>query len=128
MVVKMDNKNEKFYQYMGKFFGSRIVEKQTNDRIYDDDNKQWYIYVENERVLAFASINKNTIKNIYAIKEEYLEKILKEMLKENSITYSIVTNSYTQVYKKCGLKVSENESYRNFVTIYMETDDRLALV
>lgn len=124
----MDNKNEKFYQYMGKFFGSRIVEKQTNDRIYDDDNKQWYIYVENERVLAFASINKNTIKNIYAIKEEYLEKILKEMLKENSITYSIVTNSYTQVYKKCGLKVSENESYRNFVTIYMETDDRLALV
>ena len=35
----MINKDEKFYQYMGKFFGSRLVEKQTNDRIYDDNGK-----------------------------------------------------------------------------------------
>ena len=39
MIIKMTNKDENFYQYMGKFFGSRLVERQTNDRIYDDDNK-----------------------------------------------------------------------------------------
>ena len=43
MIIKMTNKDEKFYEYMGRLFGSRLVEKQTNDRIYDDDSKEWYI-------------------------------------------------------------------------------------
>ena len=43
MIVKLKNTDEKFYQYMGKFFGSRLVERQTNDRIYDDASKVWYI-------------------------------------------------------------------------------------
>ncbi|WP_289181741.1 hypothetical protein, partial [Helicobacter japonicus] len=54
MVKKMTNKDEKFYQYMGKFFGSRLIEKQTNDRIYDDDSKEWYICAEEGRVMAFV--------------------------------------------------------------------------
>ena len=29
MVVKMTNKDRDFYQYMGKFFGSRLIQKQT---------------------------------------------------------------------------------------------------
>ncbi len=45
MIVKMDNKSKDFYNIMGKFFGSRIVENKTNDRIYDDNNKSWYIYI-----------------------------------------------------------------------------------
>ena len=98
MIIKMTNKEEKFYQYMGKFFGSRLIEKQTNDRIYDDDSKEWYLYLKEERVMAFVSVSKNAIKNIYATREEYLEEILKEIKKKNSITYSIVTNNYAEVY------------------------------
>ena len=63
MVVKMTNQTENFYHYMGKFFGSRLVERQTNDRIYDDDNKQWYLYLEQGKVKAFVSISKNIIKH-----------------------------------------------------------------
>ena len=122
MVIKMSNKDEKFYQYMGKFFGSRLIEKQTNDRIYDDDDKQWYIYLEEQKVLAFVSVNKNIIKNIYTTKEKYLEEILKKVRKENEITYSIVTNYYTELYEKCGFKVSKNQDYKNFVTIYVEKE------
>lgn len=116
----MTNKDRDFYQYMGKFFGSRLIQKQTNDRIYDDDEKVWYVYLENNRVMAFVSVNKNIIKNIYATKEKYLEEILKKVKRENEITYSIVTNYYKEVYAKCGFEVSKNQDYKNFVTIYEE--------
>ncbi|MCI8700001.1 MAG: hypothetical protein HFJ47_01500 [Clostridia bacterium] len=122
MVIKMTNKDKRFYQYMGKFFGSRIIEKQTNDRIYDDNDKEWYIYIEEDKVMAFISISHRKIKNIYAIKEKYLEELLKEIKNENNITYSIVTNSYEEIYKKCGFKVYKDNTYKNFVTIYMEKE------
>ena len=120
MVIKMINKDEKFYQYMGKFFGSRLIEKQTNDRIYDDDSKEWYIYLEEDKVVAFVSISKNVIKNIYTTKEKYLEEILNQIKEENHITYSIITKSYAEIYEKCGFKISKNQDYKNFVLVYTE--------
>lgn len=119
MIIKLTNKDENFYQYMGKFFGSRLVQKQTNDRIYDDDNKTWYIYLDEGQAKAFVSINKNVLKNIYTTKEKYLEDILKQIQNENKITYSIVTNNYIETYQKCGFKISLDNTYKNFVTIYM---------
>lgn len=119
MVTKITNKYKNFYTYMGKFFGSRLIQKQTNDRIYDDDNKLWYIYLDEGHVKAFVSISKNVLKNIYTTKEKYLEDILKEIQKENKITYSIVTNIYIETYEKCGFKISQDNTYKNFVTIYM---------
>lgn len=120
MVIKITNKEEDFYKYMGKFFGSRLVEKQINDRIYDDNNKEWYIYLEETNAKAFVSINKNVIKNIYTTNVKYLEEILNIIRKQRDVTYSIVTNCYVEVYEKCGFKVSENQNYKNFVTIYID--------
>ncbi len=127
MIIKITNEHPKFYQYMGKFFGSRLIERQINDRIYDDNGKTWYIYVENEKVMAFISVNKNVIKNIYAMKEEYLEEILRKIKNENVITYSIVPRCYKSLYEKCGFVVSKNEDYKNFVIIYMETEVALLI-
>lgn len=120
MIIKITNKEENFYQCMGKFFGSRLIEKQTNDRIYDDDNKEWYLYLDKEKVMAFVSISKNVIKNIYTTKDKYLVEILEKIKKENMITYSIVTNTYTDIYEKCGFQINKNQDYKNFVSIYME--------
>ena len=120
MVIKITNKDEKFYEYMGKFFGSRLVEKITKDRIYDDNDKEWYVYLEDDKVMAFVSISENIVKNIYTKKDKYLEEILKIIKKECNITYSIVTNCYNGIYENSGFKVSKNESYKNFVTIYLE--------
>ena len=97
MIIKMNNKEEKFYQYMGRIFGSRTIERQINDRIYDDDNKEWYVYIEEEKVMALVSISKNVMKNIYTTKEKYLEEVLEKVREENSITYSIVTKCYTEL-------------------------------
>jgi len=120
MVIKLTNKEANFYQYMGKFFGSRLVEKQINDRIYDDSNKEWYIYLEDGNAKAFVSISKNIIKNIYTTNLKYLEEILNIIRRERTITYSIVTNCYVEVYEKCGFKVSQGQNYKNFVTIYID--------
>ena len=130
MIVKLKNDNEKFYQYMGKFFGSRLVEKQTNDRIYDDSDKEWYIYLEGKKAVAFVSIQKNTIKNVYTTKQEYLEKLLDRIKRENKITNSIVTNTYRDLYERCGFLLDDNSSYKNFVTIYTEQkeDKKLATI
>ena len=122
MILLMNNKSEKFYEYMGKFFGSRIVEKQINDRIYDDDSKEWYVCVEDNRVKAFVSISNHVIKNIYATKDKCLEEILMAIQEEQNISYSIVTNCYIEIYEKCGFKVNTAQAYKNFVTIYKEKE------
>ena len=124
MIVKMTNKDEKFYQYMGKFFGSRLVEKQTNDRIYDDINKEWYIYLDKEKAVAFVSLYQNVIKNVYTIKDEYLEEILIKLSKEIKVNSSIVTSLYKKIYKKCGYKIEEKEAYKNFVSIHSQNKNR----
>lgn len=134
MIIKTTNKEKGFYQYMGKIFGSRLIENQINDRIYDDDNKEWYLYLEDDeekekenlKVKAFVSINKNIIKNVYTVKEKYLEELLMEVKKNMNITYSIVTNCYIDVYAKCGFKIWEGQTYKNFVTIYMEKQEQTA--
>ena len=127
MIKKITNKEENFYQYMGRIFGSRSIERQINDRIYDDDSKEWYVYLEEEKVMALVSISKNIIKNIYTTKEKYLEEILKKVKKENNITYSVVTKTYTELYQKCGFKISESQEYKNFVTIYTEEKENSSL-
>ena len=72
----MDNKSKDFYNIMGRFFGSRIVENKTNDRIYDDNNKEWYIYLDNNSPVAFVSISSDVIKNIYSINNDFLIELL----------------------------------------------------
>ncbi len=117
MILKMTNKDENFYAYMGKFFGSRLVERQTNDRIYDDDHKEWYLYFEEEKIKGFVSVVKDVVKNVYTTKEEYLVELFSEILKERQITRSIVTNCYVDVYEKCDFVINQNQMYKNFVAI-----------
>lgn len=127
MIIEMTNKDNDFYQYMGRFFGSRAVERQVNDRIYDDDNKVWYMFIEEEKVKAFVSMSNGVIKNIYTTKDEYLEKILKKILKKDLVSYGVVTNKYVDIYKKSGLLVSEEANYRNFVTVYKDAPEMLKI-
>ena len=99
MIIKMNNKDEKFYYYMGRIFGSRIIQRQTNDRIYDDSDKEWYLNIEDERVVAFVSLTNNTIKNVYTIKDNSLSAILKTIRKEIKIKESIAIKACTDIIK-----------------------------
>lgn len=117
MIIEINNKDDKFYQYMGKFFGSRLVERQTNDRIYDDENKEWYLYLDKDIVVAFVSMQKGVLKNLYSYKEKYLEEILEYIKNKEKIRTSILTKKYIDVYKECGLQIINDNMYKNFVTV-----------
>ena len=121
MIIKMNNKNKDFYEYMGRAFGSRVIQNQTNDRIFDDDSKMWYIDIEDEKIISFISVSNNVIKNIYTTKDKSLQELLKMVKKENEIGSSTVTNLYESSYKKAGYKVEKNDSYKNFLIIPLDT-------
>lgn len=123
MIVKMTNKDDKFYSYMGRFFGSRIVQTETKDRIYDDNNKIWYIYLDkNERACAFISICNDVIKNIYSNNDAYLQELILEIKKDFVIKDSIVTNIYENVYTNCGFKTIGLDNYKHFIMIRGENN------
>ncbi len=118
MILKMTNKDNDFYSYMGKFFGSRIVQTETKDRIYDDNNKVWYIYLDqNNKVCAFLSICDGVIKNIYSSNDTSLKKLILEVKKDSVLQPSIVTKTYENVYLECGLKINSLENYKHFIMI-----------
>lgn len=117
MINKMDNKSKNFYTVMGKFFGSRIVENETNDRIYDDNKKEWYVYFDNNTPVAFVSIVSGVIKNVYSIKDEFLIELLKYISKEINIKDSVVTKAYKSAYESSGLVTSGDDEYKNFIRI-----------
>ncbi len=116
MIVKMDNKSKNFYNIMGRFFGSRIVENKTKDRIYDDNNKVWYVYLDNDVPVAFVSIASEVIKNVYSIKDEFLIELLTYINKQTKIKDSIVTATYADVYSYCGF-VCNNNDFKNYIRI-----------
>ncbi len=118
MILKLTNKDHYFYQYMGKFFGSRIVQTETKDRIYDDNNKLWYIYVDSDdRPYGFVSVCDNVIKNIYSNNLDYLKELLHTVAKEVTVAPSIVSNLYENLYHECGFVVTHLDNYRHFVMI-----------
>ena len=116
MILKMDNKSKDFYNIMGRFFGSRIVQNKTNDRIYDDNNKEWYVYLDKKNPVAFVSIVSGVIKNVYSIKDEFLIELLTQVSKTVKIEDSIVTSAYYDVYNSCGF-ICDDNGYKNFIRI-----------
>lgn len=118
MIVKLTNKDDSFYLYMGKFFGSRIIQTETKDRIYDDNNKEWYIYLNsNSKPCAFVSVCDNTIKNIYSTSDDYLKELLLYIMKEIVISPSIVTKIYEDIYIQCGFHINTLDNYKHFIMI-----------
>ena len=63
-------------------------------------------------------IKKEVIKNVYTIRDTYLEEILKEIKKDRKIKESVVPNIYAKLYEKAGFKINKTDSMKNFVIIY----------
>ena len=115
MIINMNNKSENFYVHLGKLFGSRNIESFTRDRIYDDNDKEWYIYYDKGRASAFVSIKNNKVKNVYSENKKNLVAILQEVNKEEKIKSSIVPKVFIQQYKEAGFAVKEHSL--NFIEI-----------
>lgn len=114
MIIKIDNTSKNFYAHLGKVFGSREVERLTGDRIYDDDNKEWYLYYKNGVPNTFVSIKNNVIKNIWGYEEKYIIEVLEHI--KPIVKESIVTKYFKELYIKAGYEILD-ESSKNFIKI-----------
>ena len=125
MIIKMNNQDKDFYKYMGPVFGSRKVESETNDRIYDDDKKIWYLYAnqKSKKVLSLVSVSTNVIKNVYTTDEKYLIELLKEVQQDISIKSSVVPIVYKDIYKESGLTITEINGYKNYISVRGDDDE-----
>lgn len=104
MILKLKNTSKNFYLHMGPYFGSRKVEKVTHDRMFDDDNKEWWILFDKKHaVMSFVSISNNKIKNIYGEKAEFTVDILKKVFE--LVTSSIVPSCYEEQYEEAGYTI-----------------------
>lgn len=121
MIRKMTNKDKDFYNYLGKFFGSRLVQAKTKDRIYDDDNKTWYLFVDGRQVSALVSVSERVIKNVYATNSKNLVTVLNQIKEDISLFPSTVPLCYEDSYKEAGFKTTKLGTYKNFVLIRNET-------
>lgn len=125
MIVKLTNKDSNFYTYMGRFFGSRIVENETKDRIYDDNNKVWYVYLhQNDKPSAFISMSDGVIKNIYSVNDVFLKELLLFVKQDCVILDSIITKAYENIYIDCGFDVCRLDNYKHFILIRGDNHDR----
>lgn len=125
MILKMTNKDKDFYSYMGKIFGSRIVQSETKDRFYDDNNKIWYVYIDSktDKALSFVSVSNNVIKNVYSNSDDALFSLLLELKNDFIIEPSIVTNVYKDIYSKSGFTISKLDNYKHFIMIRGENNN-----
>ena len=98
MIIKLNNKSN-----LGPIFGSREVERVTNDRMYDDDDKEWILYYKKGNPVAFVSVKGNVIKNIWGYDDECIVKVLADIKKD--VRESIVTKHYKELYVKAGYKI-----------------------
>lgn len=114
--MKLTNKDPEFYTIMGPVFGSREVQRKTGDRFYDDDQKEWYIELdETGEVTAVVSVVASVIKNVYGKDEAALLKILKEIY--YIAMESIVPSVYAAIYRKAGYTIEEEGSLKKFIKI-----------
>lgn len=112
--MKMSRKDPDFYSIMGPVFGSREIQRKTGDRFFDDENKEWYVFMDSQGyVTTVISVSNNLIKNVYSSNMDELTLLLKEICPE--IKSGIVPIAYTEIYKNAGYSVSE--SSKNFVEI-----------
>ncbi len=71
-IRKLTRADGDFYTVMGPVFGSRLIEKQTKDRFYDDAGKVWYVIPGK----GAASLLGNTVKNFWAVNADIAEALI----------------------------------------------------
>jgi hypothetical protein len=85
-IVKRTNQDKDFYTLLGPFLAKRNIEKEIGYKIYDDDEKVWFIAIEMRKIIGFCYLQKKAnhyqIGSCYVV-EEYRQKgIFRELFTE----------------------------------------------
>jgi GNAT superfamily N-acetyltransferase len=64
-VKRMTNRDREFYPTMGPFLARRDIERELGGRIYDDDDRVWYVAMSRGRVTGFCSARQTKTGAVY---------------------------------------------------------------
>ena len=63
----LKNTDYEFYKLLGPFLARRSIEKEIGSKIYDDDNKIWFVAKKDKDVIGFAAVIKNNVCSSYIL-------------------------------------------------------------
>lgn len=116
-ILRLERTSRDFYIYMGPIFGSRIIEKETGDRFYDDAEKMWYVAPGR----GAASMRSGILRNFWAADDETAQELVEAMVLDNRRLSGVAARRYENAFKTHGFTV---QSYRkNFIEVYMSEKD-----
>lgn len=112
---RISRENEGFYAALGPVFGSRIIERETHDRFYDDPDKIWYIVDQ-----GAASVLNGVIRNFYAADDARAESIIAAMQADYPRLTGVAPRKYKKIFEKRGFRAKEYR--KNFIEVLYEAD------
>ena len=116
-IRKLTRNDEDFYAVLGPVFGSRLIEKQTKDRFYDDAGKVWYVVPGK----GAASLLGNTLKNFWAIHADVAAALITAIQIDSEWLDGILPRTHAEVIGRLGF---ETHDYRtNFIEVYWHEKD-----
>ncbi len=84
-IVCINNKDNRFYSLMGPFLARRKIEKEIGYKIYDDDDKEWFVALEGNAVAGFCYRTEKPketfqIGSCYTVEEYRRKEVFKRLL------------------------------------------------
>ena len=121
-IKRLTRDDEDFYEIMGPIFGSRLIEKQTKDRFYDDAGKVWFVIPGK----GVASLLGNTIKNFWAVSEKAAQELIGALKAEQTREGKkwldgTLPNTHAEVFAGVGFEVAPHRV--NFIEVYWYEED-----
>ncbi len=116
-IRKLTHDDGDFYACLGPIFGSRLIEKQTRDRFYDDPGKVWYL-IPGE---GAASLLEGVIKNFWASSAGAAGELIAALQAEQKWLDGIVPRTHEETFRQRGFVTKD---YRiNFVEVHWHEED-----
>lgn len=114
MIKQLTHDNNDFYTVMGPVLGSRVVERETGDRFYDDADKVWTVSMGTEGVKGVISVADGVIKNVYLPDAKAAKEIIKKI---GATSKSKVPAVYKDIFADNGYTVELIDRQKKFVYI-----------
>ena len=114
-INRITNTDKEFYKIMGPFISRREIVKELGYNIWDDDNKNWFVAIKNDKVCGFvAAIARNNsiiFCNDYVLPQYRKQGIYEALFAarlynyKNNIITATVTNASLGCYLANGFSV-----------------------
>ena len=86
-IICLANTDQRFYLLMGPFLARRGIESEIGYKLYDDDDKEWFVALGDDMVMGFCYRQEKPkgsyqIGRCYVVEEHRRKGVLKKLLAE----------------------------------------------